>query len=105
MRFLGGTIPDALSDNYQGGSLILALTKGVRLISNSGNRAVQKLWILQDLLVPHLQWPLLIYEIPISVVTNIEQKMSCCIRKWICLHNATTNLSLYSSASAYPFLI
>ena len=59
----------------------LALTKGLNLISNSGHRAVQKLWILQHILIPCLRWPLLIYEIPISVVTKLEQKISCCIRK------------------------
>ena len=81
VTFLGRTILDALSDKYQADSLSLALTKGLDLISNSGDRAVQKLRILQHLLVPCLRWPLLIYEIPISVVKKLEQKISCCIRK------------------------
>ena len=54
MRFLGRTISDALLDKYQADSLSVALTKGLDLISNSGHRAVQKLWILQHLLVPRL---------------------------------------------------
>ena len=81
MRFLERTISDALLDKYQADSLSVALTKGLDLISNSGHRAVQKLWILQHILIPCLRWPLLIYEIPISVVTKLEQKISCCIRK------------------------
>ena len=89
---------DALSDKYQANSLSLALTKVLGLISNSCHCAVQKLWILQHLFIPCLQWPLLIYEIPISVVTKLEQKISCCIRKWLCLHYTTTNISLYSSS-------
>ena len=55
MKFLGRTISDALSDEYQEDSLILTLTEGLGLISNSVNLAVQKLWILQHILVPHLQ--------------------------------------------------
>ena len=51
---LGRIISDGLSDKYQADSLSLALTKGLHLISNSGHRAVQKLWILQHLLVPRL---------------------------------------------------
>ena len=82
VKFLGRAISDALLDKYQAGTVSLALTKGLDLISNSGDHAVQKLWILQHLLVHRLRWPLLIYEIPISVVTKLEQKISCCIRKW-----------------------
>ena len=52
VRFLVRTISDALSDKYQAGSLTLALTKELDLISSSGHCAVQKLWILQHLLVP-----------------------------------------------------
>ena len=99
VKFLGRTISDALSDKYEADSLSLALTKGLALIGNTGPLAVQKLWILQHLLVPRLRWPLLIYEIPISMVTKLEQKISCCIRKWLRLHNTTTNISLYSSSS------
>ena len=83
VKFWGRTISDALSDKYEADSSSLALTKGLALISNTGDRAVQKLWILQHLLVPRLPCPLLIYEIPISMVTKLEQKISCCIRKWL----------------------
>ena len=102
VKFLGTTISGALSDKYQAGSLSLALTKGLSLISNSGHPAVQKLWILQHLLVPRLRWLLLIYQIPISVVTKLEQKISCCLRKWLHLHNTTTNISPYSSSLPCP---
>ena len=54
VKFLRRTVSDALSDKYQADSLSLALSKGLDLISNSGHCAVQKLWILHHLLVPHL---------------------------------------------------
>ena len=41
VKFLGRTIPDALSNKYQADSISLALTKGLGLISNSGHHAVQ----------------------------------------------------------------
>ena len=108
VQFLGRTISDALSDKCKADSLTLALTKGLGIISNYGHRIVQKLHTvqkLQHLLVPRLRWPLLIYEIPIFVVTKLEQKISCCVRKWLRLHNATTNISLYSSSSPCPLPI
>ena len=102
VKVLGTSISDALSDKYQADSLSLALTKGLGLISNSGPRAVQKLWILQHLLVPRLRWSLLIYQIPISVVAKLQKKISCCLRKWFHLHNTTTNISLHSSSLPCP---
>ena len=54
VKFLGRTISVPLSDIYQADTLSLALTKLLGLISNSGHCAVQKLWILQHLLVPRL---------------------------------------------------
>ena len=86
-------------------SLSMTLTKGLSVMTNSGHFAVQKLWILQHHLVPHPQWPLFIYEIPISVVTKLEPKISFWIRKWFHLHNVTTNVSLYSSSSPCPHSI
>ena len=79
VKFFGRTFSDALSDRYGADSLSSALTKGLDLTSNSGHRAVQKLWILQHFLVP--RWPVLIYELPIAMVTKLELKISCCIRK------------------------
>ena len=38
-------------------------------------------------------------------MTKLEQKISCCIRKWFCLHNTTTNISLYLSSLPYPLPI
>ena len=83
----------------------MAPTRGLGLISNSGHSAVQKLWILQHLLVPHFWWHLLIYEIPIYVVKNLEQQIFSCIRDWLCLHNRTTNIPLYTSSSLCPLPI
>ena len=54
VKYFGRTISDALSDRYQANSLMLALTKRLDLISDSCQHAVQKLWILQHLLVPRL---------------------------------------------------
>ena len=98
VKFLGRTISDSLSGKYQADSLTLALTKVLGWNRNFGHCAVQRVWMLQHLLVSRLQWPLLIYEIPISMVTILEQKISCCIRKWLRLNNTITNISLYSSS-------
>ena len=60
---------------------------------------------LQHLLIPRIQWPLLIYEIPISLAFKLEQKVSIFIRKWLHLHHSTSSLCFYSSVSRCPLPI
>ena len=54
------------------------------------------------LLIPRIQWPILIYEVPTSFVSKLEQKASVFIPKWLKLHKSITSLSFYSSASPCP---
>ena len=66
---------------------------------------MQKLWILQHLLIRKIRWPLLIYEITISLAFKLEQKVSIFIRKWLHLHHSTSSLCFYSSVSLCPLPI
>ena len=61
--------------------------------------------ILQHILIPRIQWPLLCYEVPISQATKLEQKISSFIRKWVHLHKSTLYLCFYSKASLCPLPI
>ena len=54
------------------------------------------------MLIPRLRWPLLIYEISISVVSRLEVNISTYLRKWLNIHCSTTNICLYSSSSPCP---
>ena len=45
---------------------------------------------------------ILIYEVPISLASKLNQKASVYIRKWLKLHKSRTSLSFYSSASPCP---
>ena len=99
------TISFALTDKEPKQALTQALYEGLNLINKSKHRAVHKLWIFQHLLIPRLRWPLLIYEIPLSLVYQLEQKISTFIRRWLRLHNSTSNICLYSSVSPCPLPI
>ena len=102
VKFLGRFISFDLKDTDQIKAFSLAVSKGLSLIDKSFHRGIHKVWILQHLLIPRLRWPLLIYEIPLNIVIRLEQNISCYIRKWLRLHNSTTNISLYSSTSPCP---
>ena len=81
------------------------LHDGLSLIDKSYFKDTQKLWILQHLLIPRIQWPLLIYEVSMSCAITLEQKVSTFIRKWLHLPKSTSNVCLYGSCSPCPLPI
>ena len=72
---------------------------GLNIIDTFHFTGSQKLWFLQHLFVPRIQWPILIYEAPTSLAFKLEQKASVYIRNWLKLYKSITNLLFYSSAS------
>ena len=78
---------------------------GLKITNGSYFSGTQKLWIMQHLLVPRIQWPLLIYEMPLSLAARLEQKISTFIRKWLHLHHSMSSLCFYSADSPCPLLI
>ena len=83
IKFLGRIIDGSISDRNSSAELTDKLLAGLSVIDKSHFTGMQKLWILQHLLIPRIQWPLLIYEIPISLAFKLEQKVSVFIRKWL----------------------
>ena len=75
---------------------------GLDIIDKSHFTCSQTRWFLQHLLIPRSQWPILIYVVPISLVSKLEQIVSVYIQKWLKLHKSITSLSFYSSVSPCP---
>ena len=105
VRFLGRIIDGSISDRKSIDELEDKLSSGLKIIDKSPYKGPQKLWILQHLLIPRIQWPLLIYEVSISIALRLEQKISYFISKWLHLHHSTTNLCFYASSSPCPLPI
>ena len=105
VRFLGQVIDGSIFDRNSLDELKKKLLDGLNIIDSSHFTGSQKLWFLQHLLIPRIQWPILIYEVPISLVSKLEQKASVYIRKRLKLHKSITSLLFYSSASPCPLLV
>ena len=82
VRFLGRTIDFTVSDKHSVEKFVTEVLSGLKLIDKSSHKGIHKVWILQNMLIPRLRWPLLIYEISISVVNCMEHKISSFLRKW-----------------------
>ena len=107
IKFLGRIIDGSISDRNSLDELENKLVTGLGIIDKSFFNGTQKLWILQHLLIPRIQWPLLVYEVPISHATKLKQKISSFIRKWkwLHLHKSASSLRFYSKASPSPLPI
>ena len=101
-RFLGRTMDFTVSDKHSVEKFVTEVLSGLKLIDKSSHEEILKVLILQNMLIPRLCWPLLIYEISISVVNCIEHKISSFLRKWLNIHHSMTNICLYSSTSPCP---
>ena len=87
-----------------GGSVMLdeRLDTGLHKLDKSFLRGTSKVWILQFLLLPQVRWLIMIYDIPLSFVEKLEQRISRFIRKWLGFHPTISSLALYSTESPCP---
>ena len=102
VKFLGRLIDGTLSDRKAIVELEEKLSGCLKSIHKSYFTGSQKLWFLQHLVIPRVQWPLLIYEVSISCASSLEKHISVYIRKWLKIHPTITNLSFYSPLSPCP---
>ena len=105
LRFLGRIIDGSMSDRKSIDELKQKLLDGLEVIQKSSFTGIQKLWILQHLLIPRIQWALLIYEVSMTLAKQLEQKVSTYIRKWLHLHHSTSSICIYSKSSPCPLPI
>ena len=80
VRFLGRNIDFTVTDKHSVEKFVSKVLSGLKLIDRSDKR-IHKVWIPQNMLIPRLHWPLLNYEICISVVNHLEHKISSYLRK------------------------
>ena len=75
VKFLGRIINGSLTGRNSIDELQQKLVLGLNTINKSSYKGTQKLWMLQHLLIPRIQWSLLIYEISISQASFLEKKI------------------------------
>ena len=105
VKFLGRVINGSLSDRKSIEELSDKLRDGLKTIDKSLLLGTSKLWVMQHLLIPRIQWSIMIYEIPMSNIISLEASISVFIRKWLGLHKSISNISLYSKNSPCPLQI
>lgn len=96
IKSLGRWYNADLRDTQQLEQLRHDTANGLRQINNTALPGKLKLWCLQFGLLPRLQWPLTIYEVPICHAKRLERLMNSHVRKWLGLPKCFSSVGLYS---------
>ncbi len=71
----------------------------LRTVDKSGLPGRFKAWVYQHGILPRILWPLLIYEVPMTVVEGFEQNVSSYLRRWLGLPRSLSNIGLYGNTN------
>ena len=74
------------------------LQEGLKKIEKTSLPGKFKAWIIQHEMLPRLLWPLMLYEIPTTVVDRLETMANKSLRRWFGLPPSKTSIGLYSKS-------
>ena len=99
VKCLGKWFDSSLTDKGTHDKLLHQVEEGLRRIDKSERPGKFKAWIFQHGLLPRLVWPLMVYEIPVSIVEKAEKQISKHLRRWLGIPPSFTNLGLYGRSN------
>ena len=105
VKSLGRVIDGSLTDRKSKNELFVKVKDGLKIIDRSFLTGIQKLFTYQNLFLPRIGWPLMIYEIPFSWVENVEKKVNVFLRKWLGVNQSISNVALFCKDSPCPLPI
>ena len=99
IKCLGKLYNQSLSDKEAVDTTTSQLKEWLMAIDNSSLQSRFKAWCFQFGVIPRLQWPFTIYEIPITAVLKMEAVCSKFLRKWMGVPPSFSTANLYSKTS------
>ena len=95
VKFLGRIINGDLNDKQAGVSLETSLKRWLTLLDKCVLTGVMKCWCYNHLILPRIQWQLMIYDIAVSFVKRLETVVSRFLRKWLGVSRNLSTVALY----------
>lgn len=71
-------------------------------IDKTGLRGKFKAWTCRHRILPRILWPLLLYEFPISTISDQERRISRYLRRWLSLPRSLSSIALYGNTDTPP---
>ena len=95
IKSLGRWYDSTLKDGDQVNQIRQYTIDALKTIEKSLLPGKLKLWCLQYGLLPRLQWPLTVYEIPLSKVEKLESIVGSFVKRWLGLPRCLSKTGLY----------
>ena len=99
IKYLGKEYNHTLSDKQQIEETLAKLKTGLKKINRTVIASKCKCWILQNMLVPRIVWPLTIYAFPQSKVETMEKEITRHLKKWLGIPKSLSTDLLYSRSA------
>ena len=99
VKSLGRWYSSPITDQHRGVEIQKQVENGLEAIERTSLSGKFKTWCLQYGLLPRVLWPLQMYDVAISRVEKMQQKISVCLRRWLGVPRFLSTNALYSNQS------
>ena len=99
IKYLGKEYNHTLSDKQQIEETVDKLKKGLKKINRTVIAQKCKCWILQNMMIPRIIWPLTIYAFPQSKIEQMEKEITRFLKKWMGIPKSLSTDLLYARSS------
>ena len=103
IKYLGKKYNANLNEKEQMNEVESQLKLDLKKIEKCRLPGRYKAWMLQHMLLPRLMWPLSIYNVPMSFVQKLQNKITASLKKWLGLPKSLSQACLYSRSAKLRF--
>ena len=103
IKYLGKTYNASLNEKEQVEAVESQLKQDLKKIEKCRLPGRYKAWMLQYMLLPRLMWPLSIYNVPMSFVDRLQNKITTALKRWLGLPRSLSQACLYSKSAKLRF--
>ena len=98
VKYLGKVYNKSLNDRKQTEETARELRNNLKKLDRCRVPGKYKAWMLQHLVLPKLMWPLTIYQVPASKVSEMQRQITAKLKKWLGLPKSLSIECLYTTA-------
>ena len=99
VKSLGKWFDTSLKDTESITQMVIQGEEWMCKIDRSGLPGKYKAWCYQHGVLPRLLWPLMIYDVPFTIVEKMERKITGHLRRWLGVPQSFSSVGLYSAGS------
>ena len=94
-KFLGRFISYNLSDRDQRAELVQKFEQYMDTVDQVPLKGASKVWIFNHYIMSYIAWPLIIYEFPPSVISELTRSTNRFLKRWLQVYRAASPETFY----------